>query len=67
MRRGRQTSLTRRPDMGIVDEVDTARTVLEAFCRTYTLTPDGTLRDRAGREAFDNTVRIVTDAMAVLA
>ena len=53
--------------MGIVDAVDTARTVLEAFCRTYTLTPDGTLRDRAGREAFDNTVRIVTDAMAVLA
>ena len=32
--------------MHIVDEVDTARTVLEAF---------------------DNTVRIVTDAMAVLA
>ena len=52
--------------MYIVDEVDTARTVLEAFARTYTLTPTG-LRDKAGREAFDNTVRIVTDAMAVLA
>jgi len=52
--------------MHSVDNIDTARTVLEAFCRTYTLTPTG-LRDRAGREAFDNTVRIVTDAMAVLA
>jgi hypothetical protein len=50
-----------------IDEVDTARAVLEAFDRTYTLRPDGTLRDRDGREAFPNTVRLVTEAMAVLA
>jgi hypothetical protein len=49
-----------------IDEVDTACVVIEAFARTYTLTPTG-LRDRAGREAFDHTIKLVTDAMAVLA
>ena len=66
LRRGRQTSLYRRPDMHIVDELDTARAVLTTFALAYHIQPDGQLADRNGRVAHPRVIEIVTEAMAAL-
>jgi hypothetical protein len=52
--------------MRSLPDVDSARAVLDTFHLIYHVQPDGTIRDAHGREAFDRTIQLVTDAMAAL-